>query len=149
MTDTPARPWWRRFVCHPVFPFFIYLGLTQAIRDNYPFSHYPMYSKPNSESLSFQYLADGDGKPLPLKWHTGITPSQLSKRYRESKRHNPADEAAALEVLGRMREQNDLRKGRALPERIQLMEDNIRFAADGTLVENKRSLAIHTAPNQP
>lgn len=148
MTDAPARPRWKRFVCHPVFPLIVYLPLTQLIRENYPFSHYPMYSKPNSEALSFQFLADATGKPLPLKWHTGITPSQLSKRYRDAKRKNPSEETAAVEVLGRVREQNHLRKGHELPERIRLMEDTIKFA-DGKLVESKRTIAEQTEAPPP
>lgn len=140
MSQTPAKSRWRRFVCHPIFPLIVYLPVTQLIRDNYPFSHYPMYSKPNSEALSFQYLADAEGKPLPIKWHTGITPSQLSKRYRDAKRKNPTEESAALDVLGRVREQNHQRKGHELPEHIRLMEDTLRFS-EGKLVEDKRMLA--------
>jgi hypothetical protein len=137
MTDAAARPGWKRFVCHPVFPFLVYLVLTQLIRDNYPFSHYPMYSKPNSESLAFQYLADGDGKPLQVRWYTGMSPAQLAKRFRTDMRKNPTEEKAAQALLADIRERNLDRPKHALPDHIQLMEDRLSFD-DGKLVENKR-----------
>ena len=139
MSDAPARRWWKRF--HPVWPFLVYLVLTQLIRDNYPFSHYPMYSKPNSESLSFQYLADDKGEPLPLKRLTGLTPSQLSKIHKDRMRKHPSEEEAALDVLQTVRTMNEARsKNRPLPEKIGLMEETMSFS-DGRLVESKRVLA--------
>jgi hypothetical protein len=148
MTEAAARAGWKRFVCHPVFPFLVYLVLTQLIRDNYPFSHYPMYSKPNSESLAFQYLADGQGNPLPVRWHTGMSPSQLAKRFRTDMRKNPSEEKAAQELLADIRERNQQRPKHALPERIQLMEDKLSFN-DGKLVENKRVIAGQTETPKP
>jgi hypothetical protein len=147
MSDAPRQSRWRRLVFHPVFPFLVYLALTQVIRDNYPFSHYPMYSKPNSESLSFQYLADGEGNPLPLKWHTGMTPSQLSKIHRDRLRKHPTEQEAALDVLQTVREMNEARSAkRPLPEKIELMQDTMGFSKDGKLVETKRMLAQQSVP---
>jgi len=143
MSDVPARRWWTRF--HPVWPFVLYLLLTQLIRDNYPFSHYPMYSKPNSESLSFQYLADEKGEPLPLKRLTGLTPSQLSKLHRDRLRKHPTEEEAALDVLQYVRKQNEPRsRNHPLPEKIELMEETMGFSG-GKLVESKRVLAQQSA----
>jgi hypothetical protein len=148
MTDASARPRWRRFVCHPVFPFLVYLVLTQLIRDNYPFSHYPMYSKPNSESLSFQYLADEKGNPLPIRWATGMSPSQLSKIHRNRMGKNSSEQAAALDVLQFVREQNHQRKGHELPEQIRLMEKHMAFT-NGQLTESSRMLAQQTEKKEP
>ncbi len=126
--------------CPPMFVFIIYLVLTQLIRDNYPFSHYPMYSKPNSESLAFQYLADGESKPLQVRWYTGMSPAQLAKRFRTDMRKNPSEEKAAQVLLADIRERNQDRPKHALPDHIQLMEDRLSFD-DGKLVENKRVIA--------
>ena len=82
MNGSPAQqPWWRRLTQLAVFPLLVYLVLTQLIRENYPFSHYPMYSRPNSKALGIQFLADGDGKPLPVVWHTGVSPSKVAKLH--------------------------------------------------------------------
>ena len=63
----PLSSRWRPWVRHPTFPLIVLVLLTQIFRDEFPFSHYPMYSKPTSRPLKWQYMADGDGKP----WQPG------------------------------------------------------------------------------
>lgn len=76
----------RRLSRHAVFPLLIYMLLAQICRDKvYPLSHYPMYSQPTSRELKFQYVSGADGKPLPIIWHTGVTPSQVGKQYSRKK----------------------------------------------------------------
>ena len=139
---------WRRVIKHALFPFVLYLVLTQVIRDNYPFFHYPMYSNPSSEPVRFQFLADEDGQPLPVMWLTGMSPSQLCKILRHRKGKFTTEEEAALNLLSFVREQNAPRKKRKLPESIQLMETTLSFPA-GSLVETHRSLAMHTVKETP
>jgi hypothetical protein len=137
---------WRALWRHPVFPLLVYVVLAQAIRDNYPFSAYPMYSQPTSRPLSFQYLADASGNPLPVGWHTGITPSKVGKLHGDRKKKYDDDEhKAALDVLTFLRKQNEDRKGRALPATIQLVETSIGFK-DGGFAESNRVLAQHQVP---
>lgn len=134
----PGR--WRRLARHPLFPLLVYLGLTQILRENYPFSHYPMYSRPNSGSLRMQFLADGEGKPLPVAWHTGITPSKVAKLHANRMRKLHDDRSAALEVLRFLREANAERPRRPLPARIRLMETELSVPG-GRVVETHRVLA--------
>jgi hypothetical protein len=81
-----------RFFQHPIFPLVCLIPLTQIVRDEYPISHYPMYSQPTSRELRYQYVAGPDGKPLPITIHTGITPSQVGKQYSKFKANLIRDE---------------------------------------------------------
>lgn len=134
----------KKFTGHAVFPLLVYLVLTQVLRENYPFSHYPMYSKPNSESLDIQYLADGEGKPLPVVWFTGITPSKLSKLMGDRLKTRKNNKDAALDVLAFIRIQNSSRRGRLLPDKIKLMETSIAIQS-GRVVESQRVLAENSS----
>ena len=52
-----------------------------ALRDNYPFSHYPMYAS-FSDHTYYVYVAGKDDKPLALQKVTdGIRTSKLKKPY--------------------------------------------------------------------
>src|SRR6187549_702916 len=93
-----------------VLPLLGYLMLSQVQRENYPFSHYPMYSRPTSRPLKFQFLTDASGNPLPVGWHTGMTPSQVGKMTGERKQELPSEKAAAMSVLEFLRTQNAKRK---------------------------------------
>ena len=137
-----SAPAWRWLA---VLPLLLYLVLTQVIRDNYPFSHYPMYSKPTSRPLKFQFLADGAGNPLPVGWHTGVTPSQVGKLHGNRKESLPSEQAAAEDVLAFLRTQNAKRKGRELPARIQLIETSIGFDHN-RFVETNRVLGENQVP---
>lgn len=151
--SSPAtvRSRWARLCRHPVFPLLVFVLLAQLIRDNYPFSHYPMYCNPTSRPLPFQYLADRDQQPLPVVWHTGITPSRVGKKFGWHKKELLQDEPklakkegrperteqelkpdAGREVLQFLRKQSLLRKPhRHLPEDVLLMEVTLSFAEDG------------------
>jgi hypothetical protein len=143
-----AASTWARLRRHAVFPLLVYLVLTQVLRESYPFSHYPMYSRPTSRPLKFQFLADGAGAPLPVAWHTGITPSKVGKMYGDRKEKFETEREAALDVLAYLRKQNSRRKGRALPERIQLFETEIGLKAGG-FSESNRLLAEHQVQPSP
>jgi hypothetical protein len=58
--------------------------LCLALRENYPFSHFPMYSS-FSRSTYFLYLADEKGTPLPTK-RFGLTSSTLKKIFDNQRR---------------------------------------------------------------
>jgi hypothetical protein len=144
MAESASR--WARLRRHAVFPLLVYLVLSQALRENYPFSHYPMYSQPSSRPLHFPFLADGSGNPLPVAWHTGMTPSQVGKLHgTRKKKHDDDEKAAAADVLAVLRTQNALRKGRELPVRIQLIDTAVGFEHGG-FTESNRVLAENQAP---
>ena len=150
---TPGSPppaasrWWMRLLRHPVFPLIVLVLLTQVFRDEFPFSHYPMYSNPTSRPLKWQYMADGDGKPLAHVYHTGISPSQVGKMHGTNKKHFATEGEAAMEVLKYMRNMNAKRPKRPLPERITLIETQIGFG-DGHFIETNRVLAEHVLPTK-
>ncbi|WP_050031249.1 hypothetical protein [Verrucomicrobium sp. BvORR034] len=145
------RTRWKRLRRHPVFPLLVFVVLAQIVRDNYPFSHYPMYCNPTSRPLPFQYLADRNQQPLPVVWHTGVTPSRVGKKFgyhksqlieediKQAKKENrdPRPESdfkpeAGHDVLVFLRKQSLLRKPhRHLPEDVLLMEVTLSFADDG------------------
>ena len=58
--------------------------LCLVLRENYPFSHFPMYSS-FSRSTYFLYLADEKGAPLPTK-RFGLTSSTLKKIFDSQRR---------------------------------------------------------------
>lgn len=149
MSESASQsPWWKRLIRSAVFPLLVYVALTQVFRENYPFSHYPMYSKPNSESLCMQFLADGDGKPLPVAWHTGVTPSKVAKLHANRMRNHRDETAASLDVLNFLREQNADRRGRELPQSITLVETTLAYSGGG-IVESNRVLAVHSTSPKP
>ncbi len=51
-----------------------------ALEEEYPFSHFPMYSRFPSQSY-YLYIADGAGEPLPLQKMTHIVTSRLKKPF--------------------------------------------------------------------
>ncbi len=131
--DQPAdepRPahWFRRFMRHPIFPLACLIPLTQIVRDEYPISHYPMYSQPTTRELRFQYVAGADDKPLPVVWHTGITPSQIGKKY---SRHKAILIAA-----------EEKRTGQDLDDLTGELETKIKSAAGTETLEFLRKLSF-------
>jgi hypothetical protein len=132
--------WWLAVV-----PLLVYLVLAQALRENYPFSHYPMYANPTSRPLTFQFVTDGEGNPVKVGSLTGVTPSQVGKTYGERKKEHPSEQDAAMDVLKFLRKQDTYRKGPAMPDRIRLVETSIGFKGN-QFVETNRVLAEHQLP---
>ena len=116
-----------------------------------------MYCNPTSRPLPFQYLADKNQQPLPVVWHTGVTPSRVGKKFgwhkselieadlklaRKEKREPRSQEdfkpESGYEVLKFLRKQSLLRKPhRHLPEDVLLMEVTLSFADEGFKEEHK------------
>lgn len=80
------------FLRHPIFPLLCLIPITQLVRDQYPVSHYPMYKQPTSDSLGYHFVTDASDKPLPIKWHTSITASQVGKKFGRHKTDTIAKE---------------------------------------------------------
>ena len=124
---------------HAIFPILVYIALSMILKENYPFSHFPMYSNPSTKPLSYFYLADGEGEPLRLLYHTGLTTSRLTKRVGNEKRKYEKGDLkeeeivakAGVDVLRFIRKMNAKRsKTRPLPEDIQLVQ--MRITLDGS-----------------
>jgi hypothetical protein len=144
--------WWE----HPLFPVGVFIVVSLTVRENYPFSHFSMYSRPSSKPLPFHYLADGEGRPLPVMKHTRMSCAALSKKMGTEKGRvekerargdgsgSSADEIkleAGRRVLADLRERSMReRKKWHLPERIQLVEVLVTVR-DGRAHETSRPVA--------
>lgn len=91
--------WWRRTRCK----FLLVLTLLcLVLRENYPFSHFPMYSS-FSKKTYYLYLTDVDGNEIPTK-PFAISNSTLRKIFDSRKRiarKRFADSARAEAEAGR------------------------------------------------
>ena len=161
----PAREhWFRSLRRHAIFPILVYIVVSMVLKENYPFSHFPMYSKPTARPLSYSYIADGTGRggalgePVPLLYYTGLTPSALHKSLGHYKGRYEKDESlskeeiasrAGADVLEYVRERNAPRQKwgskRFLPETIQYVRVRISYG-DGTFIETPEVIAVNTEP---
>ena len=115
-----------------------------VVRENYPFSHYPMYSDPNPNRYYF-WLATPDQKPLPVQTLTGKTAAQLGKILRSitdkrvkalNVKHRdqlpePERAAAAAEILSFLRQEATHLK-QTLPPKLAIMRTDIAYVDGST-----------------
>ena len=122
----------RSFVVHPLGHFALFIFFLYQVKEFYLFTHIPMYSDPESTAPYF-YLADGEGKPLAVKSHGGITNPKMRKMYKTKlaayceahglDKNNPPPEAVeeiGTEVMNFLRRHAIGRKN-PLPETVRLM----------------------------
>ncbi len=81
MTFSRVPPWLRTTVRHPVFPLLPFVVFLAIVKENYPFTNYPMYSNPGPGPISYYYLADSTGTPIPVSSHCGITSPRMKRLY--------------------------------------------------------------------
>ena len=140
---------------HPIVPVLAFCLLSLVAGEFYPLSPFSMYSNPSPVPLRFCYVADGEGEPLPILWHTGVSPASLTKKYGHHRgeiaeaiergdRSPLEDDAiraeAGREVLKWLREISRGRPRRELTDPLQLVE--IAVSADATgLRETARVVA--------
>ena len=122
----------KRFVLHPFGQFILFITFLYQVKENYPFTHIPMYSDPEARA-PYLYLADGDGEALGVKSHGGITNPKMRKMYRKrldeyclkhGLNHKDPPQAA-IDVIGGdvidfLRKHAD-KRGNPLPETVRLM----------------------------
>ena len=160
-SNSPALPWpedaafWQRAAAFvkisPLMTLAIFSIFSLLIKENYPFSNYPMYSNPTPER-NFYMITDGDGKPLPLATLTGTTCPKIGKIFRkrcderadELKRRRtdlPKDEiqAVGMSIFKELREKA-VGKKKELPPKLQLMRTDITFEG-GKIVEMPHLIA--------
>jgi hypothetical protein len=120
-------------------------ALSLALKESYPFSHFPMYGNP-SDDVCYHWLADDQGKPLPVATLTGktapklgkIIKSQGDKRAEElklSRKKLPKVEQDAIyaELLRYLRLQAST-LNQTLPAKLTLMRTDVQYE-DGKLQE--------------
>lgn len=123
-----------------------FCAFSLAVKENYPFSHYPMYGDPNPERYYF-WLATPDGKPLPIRDLTGKSSAQLGKilrthadqRVKTTGVRNrdalpPEEKKAVGEGLAAFLRQEAKSLNKTLPEKIAIMRTDIRYK-DGHTTE--------------
>jgi hypothetical protein len=148
---SPATtPRYRLLLHTPLTALVIFVATCLIAKENFPFSNFPMYARPSAERGYF-FVADGGGNPIPVGTLTGVTASQVGKTYRKksqelgtgaegSARQSRADgdRAVGAEIFQMLRQQA-FKRGKELPEKLQLHLVEIRFA-DGEIKETKRVL---------
>lgn len=120
-----------------------FCGFSLAVKENYPFSNYPMYGDPDPVS-EYYHLADGTGKPLPVHLLTGVTCPQLGKILRKygderaqqlhtkRKKLLPAEwDPICRRIFSELRSKTG---GNQLPDKLRIMHTTIEFK-DGKIVE--------------
>lgn len=87
MAETQNRtPLWRSI--YRIIPLKVMLVLViwcSVVQENYPFSHFPMYSK-FLPSTYYVYLADKNGDSIPMLSLTGMLTSLLKKIHKHEER---------------------------------------------------------------
>jgi hypothetical protein len=144
-------PWYRLFLHTPLTVLAIFVILSLIAKENYPFSHFPMYARPSAESGYF-VITDGGGNPLPVGTLTGVTSAQVGKTYRKKSKiysteikrsgeesRTERDRVVGAEIFEMLRQRASAR-GKTLPEKLQLHFFEIRFA-DGNVHETRRVLS--------
>lgn len=129
----------------PITTLIIYCVLSVVIRENFPFSNFPMYSNPSPERYYYT-ISEADGKGLPIATLTGITSPKIGKIYRKkadelskeigvspSKFSQEQVQALGLEILTFLRQQA-ANKQQPLPAKLQINKIVISYQ-DGKIVE--------------
>ena len=119
-------------------PFLAISAACLLVREQYPFSHFPMYSS-FSPGTDYVYIADGAGKALPSFRTLGISTATLKKmlqtevrleRLRRPGRGRPSTESkrvAAERLLARFRRADAAGRIGDLPQVLRLYEVRIRL----------------------
>lgn len=142
---------WPRLLWHtPLTALVVFVLVCLIAKENFPFSHFPMYSRPGAERGYF-LVTDGGGQPIPVQNLTGVTASHVGKAYRTKSKEfgrkthplstqsrTDRDRIVGMEVFQMLREQS-ANRGKDLPEKLQLHLVEIRFE-HGEIKENKRVL---------
>ena len=126
---------------------FVFCAGSLLVKENYPFSNYPMYSDPDPFAQVY-FLADHEGKPLPLYEMAFVTSPNLGKILRKRQQDrakalkisvkdlSPEDQASiGKELVSYLRSQSAyLTKSDKLPKAVQIMRTTIQFE-NGEVVE--------------
>ena len=153
LKEASARAW-RFTVRRGLLPLVVITAACLVIEEQYPFSHFPMYSSFSSKT-DYVYLADGADRPLPSFLTIGLSTATLKKMFqsevRIERRRRPktpeavaeSRRAAANTLLSRFRAADAAGTIADLPEVLRLYEVEIRLAdsqitKEATLVGESR-----------
>ena len=129
---------WKRF---PTKTLVVISALCLALQEEYPFSHFPMYSSFSDYSY-YVYVTDGNGDPIPLESLLSVRTSKLKKYYQSQL--NPIRDrvrASGAKWTGFRRLDVESRVP-AAREALRWLVENCKPGAKAQL-EAKRPLAFH------
>jgi hypothetical protein len=124
----------RQVLRHPFMVMVVLTLLCRGVKNAYPFNSFPMYADPSEFPSNYLVVADGGGKPLDLKKHTGLSSAKVKKIYTERlnrtcKRQGVEPEEATPEIrqeafnetMRQLREAAGKRK-RPLPDTVRITD---------------------------
>jgi hypothetical protein len=142
------KQWWLRT---PLTALLLYCLVSVFLQENYPFSHFPMYSNPSPER-PYYMISDGDSNPIPIATLTGVTCPKIGKIYRKeceevakklklNKDRLPAEHKQAVgeKMFSYLRTEADARQ-KTLPPKLQLVRMEISYQG-GKLSESPEIIA--------
>jgi hypothetical protein len=136
----------------PWFVASIVLGLT--IKENFPFSHWPMYSN-FTRQADYVYVINGKGEPLATATFSESAPRLRKQFQRELRSQNNGtrtdaeiDERAGRQVLKRLARRLSAEQ-RASVERLGLVLADLRLDKNRSIVTSKRTVAYLTFDEAP
>ena len=125
--------------------FAAFCGFSLRVKENFPFSNYPMYGDPDPVS-EYYHLTDGEGQPLAVRSLTGVTCPQVGKILRKRgddrgkqlgmkrKKMPPAEwEIICRKTLNELRDKA-VAHGNKLPGSMRIMHTKIEFK-EGRIAE--------------
>jgi hypothetical protein len=145
IASNSATPWYWLPFHTPLTTLAIFVAGSLLLKENYPFSHFPMYSSPTAPR-AYYMVTDREGQPLPIATLTGVTPPKIGKMHWRKSQEHPADRKAAgdqpgpdeeigREICAMLREQA-ARRGRELPPGLQLFRVEVQYH-DGSIRETQ------------
>lgn len=76
--SSPPVARWRVVLRHPLTWCLALVVFGEVIRENYPFSNFPMYGEQNPQT-DYYFLTDPSGQPLPTAKVTKLTSTKIKK----------------------------------------------------------------------
>lgn len=135
----------------PLTALILFCVISITLKENYPFSNFPMYSNPSPER-PYYMLANGQGEPIPVAVLTGVTCPKVGKIYRtecqkvadkldmNKDKLPPAQKQAIGEkMFAYFRDEAASRK-QVLPDKLQLIRKEISYQ-NGAIAETSEVIA--------
>ncbi|HEY5812972.1 MAG TPA: hypothetical protein VIT23_10010 [Terrimicrobiaceae bacterium] len=145
-----ATPWYRILLHTPLTSLIVFVVVSLILRENYPFSHFPMYSSPSAKRYYFM-VTDAAGQALPIASVSGITPPKIGKIHfkksqtyeAKARKADPQGMPGQEETIGReicdMLREQAVKRGQTLAQGLQLYRVEIQYV-DGQIKETRRLL---------
>lgn len=112
-----------------------------SVRENFPFSHFPMYSSFSDYSY-YVYIADSKGEPIAIETMTSHKTSELKKIFeKENKKNRKKLEKSGVKIEG-FRFMNAEQRGPAGEHMLRWLYDNTKESAMAAL-SDRRPLRVY------